>query len=134
MFSYEKFIRILKENISDSITLYRGDSSEIENFDSNKFDNKAIYGLGLYLTDNKDIAYSYTLKGGNNGVVAELYIELENEEDAKEYYIISKLLNEVNSTDFDEKELYDLYITLSSYKKWNKDIFARYKSCDRFFF
>lgn len=134
MFSYEKFIRILKENISNSVILYRGDSSEIEKFDSNKFDNKAIYGLGLYLTDNKNIAYSYTLKGGNIGVDAELYIELDNEEDAKEYYIISKLLNEVNSTNYDEKELYDLYITLSSYEKWNKGAFERYKSGDKYFF
>lgn len=47
----------------NTICLYRGDSSKIEEFDVKRTDKYCLVGPGIYLTDNKDIAESYRTKG-----------------------------------------------------------------------
>lgn len=50
----------------NELLLYRGDSSKIDSFDINKTDPMALFGKGIYLTDNKTIADDYTMKAGKN--------------------------------------------------------------------
>lgn len=49
---------------------FRGDVSKhrIEEIDPRKFEDESLYGPGLYLTDNADVALSYTEKGLDNMV------------------------------------------------------------------
>jgi hypothetical protein len=51
----------------DEKQLYRGDSSLIDEFDIAKTDDLALFGQGIYLTDDPEIAGDYTLKGGAEG-------------------------------------------------------------------
>lgn len=45
------------------ITLYRGDASEIEKFETAKGDLFALFGRGIYLTNSKRVAGDYKTKG-----------------------------------------------------------------------
>lgn len=45
------------------ITLYRGDSSKIDEFDFKKTDKKCLVGQGIYLTTRKNVADTYRTKG-----------------------------------------------------------------------
>lgn len=112
------------EEYSKFIKLYRGDSTYIDEFIYDKFEETAIYGPGLYLTDNKDIAYTYTLKGDKTPVVSELFPSSDDIKDVELNFIILNLLNKVNNTNFKEHELYNLYEIL---KDENSDIIKRYK-------
>ena len=49
------------ENASETVTLYRGDSSEIKKFLLSKTDYSGLFGIGIYLTDNSDVAKDYTV-------------------------------------------------------------------------
>lgn len=51
------------------VRLYRGDSNKINDFLHDKFDNRAIFGTGLYLTDNRHIAFTYTTKGDESKIL-----------------------------------------------------------------
>lgn len=51
------------------VRLYRGDSNKINDFLHDKFDNRAIFGTGLYLTDNRHIAFTYTTKGDDSKIL-----------------------------------------------------------------
>lgn len=120
IFNFEEFIR---ENINNEVILYRGDSQYIENFDADKFDPRAIYGIGLYLTDNKRVAYTYTIKGDHSSVIAELEPGSKKLKDAELYFVIVILCADMIP---DEQERYDLYNTLK-WEKYYKDLYDRYK-------
>jgi hypothetical protein len=45
------------------ITLYRGDASDIEKFETGKGDLFALFGRGIYLTNSKRVAGDYKTKG-----------------------------------------------------------------------
>ena len=49
-----------------TIKLFRGDSSKIIDFDVDRTDDRALFGLGIYLTDNHTIATDYTLKSSEH--------------------------------------------------------------------
>jgi hypothetical protein len=49
---------------NDVMVLYRGDSSNIKTQSLDKADTKALFGQGIYLTNNKRIANDYKSKGG----------------------------------------------------------------------
>lgn len=53
---------------SDAVTLYRGDSADV-NPSLDKADPRALFGPGIYLTNNKRIAGDYTTKGAGEEVV-----------------------------------------------------------------
>lgn len=56
-----EFINILEAE-NDTVTLYRGDSSKIDQFDLSKTDAEALLGVGIYLTDDVTVAKDYTIK------------------------------------------------------------------------
>lgn len=45
------------------LELYRGDETKIDEFKFNKTDKHCLFGQGVYLTDNKQVAESYRIKG-----------------------------------------------------------------------
>ena len=47
-------------------TLYRGDATRIDQFDSSKTGFLALFGAGIYLTDNATVAADYTLKSSDH--------------------------------------------------------------------
>jgi hypothetical protein len=49
--------------------LYRGDSTQINRFDSEKTSLFSLFGAGIYLTDNRRVAGDYTTKGGDADVL-----------------------------------------------------------------
>lgn len=53
----------LFEKTKQAITLFRGDSAEIEKFFTDKADAGALVGRGIYLTTSFDVAKDYTVKG-----------------------------------------------------------------------
>lgn len=120
----------LNEHLNNYKILYRGDSIKIDEFSFDKFDNTAIFGLGLYLTDNKDVAYSYTLKNSDNdSVIARIYPSSDHYEDAKLCFIITTLLNDINNTHFTETVLLDdVYKTYYYYNLYKKEFYERYKN------
>ena len=56
----------INELTDNTITLYRGDSSIIQQFSVDASDDMALFGIGIYLTDNKTIAADYTLKSSQH--------------------------------------------------------------------
>lgn len=128
--SYDAFIT---EQLESYVKLYRGDSTYIDKFDYAKFDETAIYGLGLYLTDNKRVAYSYTLKGDADPVVTELFADSNKQKYAELCFIITELLNEVNQTNFSRQELYDAYNAMLSYDTHGKELENKYNQGDKLF-
>lgn len=52
-------------------TLYRGDASKVEAFSTDHTRNSIglLFGVGIYLTDNPEIALDYTVKGGAGTVL-----------------------------------------------------------------
>lgn len=53
----------ITEKSRQSVTLFRGDSSMIDDFDMDKTDASALVGRGVYLTTSFDVAKDYTIKG-----------------------------------------------------------------------
>jgi len=51
--------------VNDSLTLYRGDFSEIDEFRTHKSFKSCLLGRGIYLTNNTDVANSYREKGAD---------------------------------------------------------------------
>lgn len=49
------------------VRLYRGDSTEIKRFTTEKGDPMALFGQGIYLTDSKRVANDYMAKGSTGG-------------------------------------------------------------------
>jgi len=49
------------------VTLFRGDSQGIKTFSLSKADPMALFGQGIYLTDNKRVANDYMAKGAQTG-------------------------------------------------------------------
>lgn len=58
-----------EEEIVDEATLYRGDSSHVDEFSLEKSDKYALFGRGIYLTDNPEVAGDYTLKAASKHTV-----------------------------------------------------------------
>jgi len=128
------FSNFINEAIDNKIILYRGDSTYIDKFNFERFEETAIYGLGLYLTDNKRVAYTYTLKGDNSSVVVEIFPSSEKQKDAELCFVIEKLLNEVNDTNISDDVLHDIFDTLKVNEYgYRKDMIDRYKKGDRLF-
>jgi hypothetical protein len=48
------------------VTLYRGDSDAIQQYDVGRTDPLALFGQGIYLTDNKRVAGDYKSKGNQD--------------------------------------------------------------------
>jgi hypothetical protein len=48
------------------VTLYRGDSDTIQRYDVTRTDPLALFGQGIYLTDNKRVAGDYKSKGNQD--------------------------------------------------------------------
>lgn len=108
-----------EENIKDEYTiLYRGDSQKIDTYLHDKFDLNALFGPGLYLTDDYDIADTYTIKGDDKAVLYTIHFDnieyvngnIEKYKNPLQYcknmfiteYLIPKIINI-----FDEYELHD---------------------------
>ncbi len=83
---------------SENVLLYRGDNAHVDHFSFDKTDDFALFGRGIYLTDNKTIATDYTKKGGEP-------IFPRKERDAKTFksksqlirsYVIDLIYNELD--------------------------------------
>lgn len=73
-------------------TLYRGDASKIEAFDSEKTRSKigqSLFGMGIYLTDNPRVALDYTVKGAarRDGSGTVQVGDEDTQEDAIRFYL-----------------------------------------------
>lgn len=55
----------------NEILLYRGDAEAIDKFDVGKTSFRSLFGRGIYLTDNPEVAADYTLKGAANVVYSD---------------------------------------------------------------
>lgn len=65
-----KFIDIVEASATPgTVRLYRGDSSQIDRFDTSKTSLFSLFGHGIYLTDNKRVANDYRTKGSDGGVL-----------------------------------------------------------------
>ena len=51
------------------LTLYRGDYEKIKKFDLNKTNKNCLYGRGIYLTVDPDIAQTYRVKGSGKSYI-----------------------------------------------------------------
>lgn len=60
-----RFLEIVKEDSvgNNTVTLYRGDATNIQKFSYDATDANALFGPGLYLTNNPRVAKDYTIKG-----------------------------------------------------------------------
>ena len=64
-------------------TLYRGDSTEIDAYDTSKTYDNALFGRGIYLTDKKEVASDYTVnKGAIDQIVSNPRVEYHSQRDA----------------------------------------------------
>lgn len=82
-------------NIIEAV-LYRGDASEIEAYMLDKTDAGALFGRGIYLTDNRDVAGDYTVKGGSDSVISDRSQEYTSSRDAIAGYINDVVNKEFN--------------------------------------
>jgi hypothetical protein len=67
-YAMRDLINLITES-QQTVTLYRGDASEIERFTMDKADSEALFGRGIYLTDSPEVAADYTLKGNGGDIV-----------------------------------------------------------------
>lgn len=64
------------ENFNQNYTiLYRGDSKKIDSFSEEFFDLYALFGKGLYLTDDYEIADTYTTKGDDKAILFKIHFD-----------------------------------------------------------
>lgn len=84
-------IQDIFENAKDCVRLYRGDSSKIKSFDRSKTNTFALFGQGIYLTDNKRVAGDYTSKSNDNDVIYRTVGKTKQE-------VLDKYLNQIAST------------------------------------
>lgn len=57
------------ESETPTVTLYRGDIAEVGNHSVTRGDTGALFGQGIYLTNNRRIAGDYTTKGSSDDIV-----------------------------------------------------------------
>jgi hypothetical protein len=62
---YELLVEASPQN-PNFVTLYRGDSEKIAQYDIQQTDALALFGQGIYLTDNKRVANDYKSKGNQD--------------------------------------------------------------------
>lgn len=78
----------------DEAVLYRGDSTPVALFDFDKTDKHALFGRGIYLTDNTAVAGDYTIKSSSDVVFRpknEVYTEKDLVHDYLLHIVINKL-------------------------------------------
>jgi hypothetical protein len=136
-----KFIDIL-EGIENTTKLYRGDASEIHNFDIEKTDDWALFGRGLYLTDDPTVAKDYTLKGSEHTEFtsdtarsAKQLIDQYLEHIMKTHLDLEKLFAEIDDKARAEarviqNQMYDgsPKLTYEEYKEKEKEILQRIRT------
>lgn len=66
---------------AETVTLYRGDPTEIERFETAQTDYGALLGIGIYLTDSPDVAADYTAAKNANGTGDIAYRKLSRDDD-----------------------------------------------------
>lgn len=82
--------------------LYRGDAASISQFDMAKSSDRNLYGPGIYLTDDAEVAADYTLKGSTQVVFSDP--EAKNQREIIAGYI-RHLIDEVADWKKVEKDL-----------------------------
>ena len=125
--SLDKYL--LNESNKNYIKLYRGDSEYIKDFNPDYFDVKNLFGLGLYLTDNIAVAINYSTTKKQYEREYEIFTRSNKLSDAENYFIINILYNDVNNTNYTEKELYEIYKNHHSYKE-DKKLLQKYYDTD----
>jgi hypothetical protein len=103
-----RYSDIFVENAENYTYLYRGDSTMIPYFNIKKTDANALFGVGIYLTDNPEIAKDYTIKGSN-----EIVFQADGDQsfDSPKKLIQEYLVKLANASGFQEeaKELKQFY-------------------------
>lgn len=89
MTGIRKWINIITES-DNYVILYRGDSTQIDAFDLNKTDMFALFGQGIYLTDNNRIAKDYTAKASTNGDIIFRVTSAKSKQDVIDRWIRNK--------------------------------------------
>ncbi len=104
-------------NIVEAI-LYRGDANEIEAYELNKTFDNALFGRGIYLTDNREVAGDYTInKGARDQVVSDPGVEYKSQRDA-----IAGLLMDILNNELKWPEEHERLKKIHSDRWWNDEI------------
>lgn len=80
----------LQEKSRQTVTLFRGDSSMVDEFQMDKTDARALVGQGIYLTTSFDVAKDYTIKGSDV-----LYRSEEGEADDPRGFVYNMFYNQL---------------------------------------
>jgi len=78
-------------------TLYRGDAEAVDRFDCARTGEGALFGMGIYLTDSREIALDYCLK--SSGTVV-----FRDEEAPSPRALVAAYLSHIVTTETDWKE------------------------------
>lgn len=91
----------LFEEFNSDVILYRGDSSHVVEYEESKFDLKSLFGIGLYLTDDIEIADTYTIKGDDSAILFMTTIGSPYDiKYAEEIFICQYLIRKLDDSDF----------------------------------
>jgi hypothetical protein len=110
----------LNEQIVDEATLYRGDSSQIDQFDVTKTDHSALFGKGIYLTDSPDVAGDYTVKASEH-VVFSPDIRAGDQPAHSERDIVAMYLRHIMDTRLDRDDKIQAIKDSIWDRYWNKE-------------
>ena len=104
-------------NIVEAI-LYRGDSTEIDAYQLDKTYDNALFGRGIYLTDNRDVAGDYTInKGASDQMVSNPREEYKSQRDA-----IAGVLMDILNKEVKWPEEQERLKKVHSDRWWNDEI------------
>lgn len=70
-----KYFKTFEKFNQNYTILYRGDSKKIDKFSEEFFDLYALFGKGLYLTDDYEIADTYTTKGDDKAILFKIHFD-----------------------------------------------------------
>lgn len=99
-------------------TLYRGDSTEIDAYDTSKTYDNALFGRGIYLTDKKEVASDYTVnKGAIDQIVSNPRVEYHSQRDA-----IVGVITDILNKELDWPEQADRLKNEHSARWWNNEV------------
>lgn len=124
------------EEISSDTDFYHGSASldELENFDVNRMDPNSLFGAGLYLTDRKEIAMTYSRSFGYRKSASDLLpgkifkvkfktkpklIDIERKPDPKVFDVIQK---EAKKHGYDVPNKFKNYKLDKLYRKMREDM------------
>ena len=101
-------LRDLFESANGTRTLYRGDASKIESFDSEitrRSIGQSLFGMGIYLTDNPRVALDYTVKGAyrRDGSGTVVVHDEDTLEDAIRFYLNKVMVRELGWVEHRDK-------------------------------